>query len=229
MKNQAANSSNKENSTMKKKTFYHLVLDRSGSMGSCWEEAIQVIDNQLLDLKRIQKENPDSEIIFSFCAFNQLLHFSDELMNTETSKIDWKLIFPYGMTALYDAIGESIEFLKEKAGKSLEEKNSDVVMLVLTDGLENSSKKHLGPEIKNMMESCEQTEKWNFLFLAADLDVVHVTREFNRGKRNSLNFDKSMMGSALGMVSAELSNFVKSKNTETKKRKFFDDGDDLAF
>ena len=213
---------------MKKKTYYHLVLDRSGSMSSCWEEAIQVIDNQLLDLRRIQTENPDSEIIFSLCAFNQALHFSDRLMNAETSKIDWKTIFPYGMTALYDAIGESIEFLKDKAGQSLEEKYSDVIMLILTDGLENSSNKYLGPEIKKMIEACEQTEKWNFLFLAAGLDVQQVTREFDRGRRNSLNFNKSMMASAVGMVSDELANFVKSKNTGTKKKDFFED-DGLSF
>ena len=214
---------------MKKKTYYHLVLDRSGSMSSCWEEAIQVIDKQLLDLRRIQIENPDSEIIFSLCAFNQELHFSDDLMNAETSKIDWKTIFPYGMTALYDAIGVSIEFLKDKAGQSLEEKHSDVIMLILTDGLENSSAKYLGPEIKKMIEACEQTEKWNFLFLAAGLDVEQVTREFDRGRRNSLNFNKSMMASAVSRVSDELSNFVKSKNTGTKKKEFFKDGDDLAF
>lgn len=225
MENQAANSSNKENSTIKKKTYYHLVLDRSGSMSSCWEEAIQVIDQQLLDLKRIQTENLDSEIIFSLCAFNQSLHFSDELMGAETSIIDWKTIFPYGMTALFDAIGESIEYLKDKAGSSLEEKYSDVVMLILTDGLENSSNKYLGPEIKKMIEACEQTEKWNFLFLAAGLDVEQVTREFDRGRRNSLNFNKSMMASAIGRVSEELSDFVKSKNTGTRKREFFDDGD----
>lgn len=214
---------------MKKKTYYHLVLDRSGSMSSCWEEAIQVIDKQLLDLKRIQTENPDSEIIFSLCAFNQVLRFSEGLMNVETAKIDWTNIFPDGMTALYDAIGKSIEFVKKKTGASLLEQDSDVVMLVLTDGHENSSKVHSGMDVKEMIQACEKTEKWNFLFLGAGLDVTEVTRDLDRGRKNSMSFDKSMMAFALNRVSDELSYFVKSKNTGAKKKEFFKDGDDLAF
>ncbi len=214
---------------MKKKTFYHLVLDRSGSMSSCWEEGKQVIDQQLQDLKRIQTENPDAEIIFSLCAFNQALWFSEELMNVETAKIDWTTIYPDGMTALYDAIGESIEFVKKKAGAGLSEQDSDVVMLVLTDGHENSSKVHSNMDVKEMIQACERTEKWNFLFLGAGLDVTEVTRDLDRGKKNSMSFNKSKMASAVAMVSEELSDFVKSKGSGKKKREFFNDGDDLAF
>jgi len=212
----------------KKKTYYHLVLDRSGSMNSCWQEATQVINRQIKDLSRIQAENPDSAIIFSLCAFNQVLQFSEELMNVETAKIDWTTIFPDGMTALFDAVGKSIEFVEEKAGEGLSENDSDVVMLVLTDGHENASKTYSGIDVKEMILACERTEKWNFLFLGAGLDVTEVTREFDRGNRNSLNFNKGQIASAMGMVSEELSEFVKSKNTGNKKKNFFEE-DDFGF
>jgi len=212
----------------KKKTYYHLVLDRSGSMNSCWQEATQVINRQIKDLTRIQAENPDTAIIFSLCAFNQVLRFSEELMNVETAKIDWTTIFPDGMTALFDAIGKSIEFVKEKAEEGLNENDSDVVMLVLTDGHENASKTHSGMNVKEMIQACERSEKWNFLFLGAGLDVSEVTRDLDRGNKNSMSFEKAKLASAMGMVSEELNEFVKSKNTGNKKRNFFDDGD-LSF
>jgi uncharacterized protein YegL len=214
--------------TSKKKTYYHLVLDRSGSMNSCWQEATQVINRQIKDLNRIQSENPDTAIIFSLCAFNQALRFSEELMNVETVKIDWTTIYPDGMTALFDAVGKSIEFVKEKAGEGLNENDSDVVMLVLTDGHENASKTHSGMDVKEMIQACERTEKWNFLFLGAGLDVSEVTRDLDRGKRNSMSFEKSKMASAMGMVSEELSEFVKSKNSGKKKKDFFE-GDEFSF
>ncbi len=213
---------------MKKKTYYHLVLDRSGSMDSCWEEGKQVINRQLQDLNRIQSENPDAEILFSLCAFNQLHQFSHELMNVETAKIDWTSIYPDGMTALYDAIGLSIGYIKEKAGEGLKETDADVVMLVLTDGHENSSKLHTGMDVKEMIQACEGTEKWNFLFLGAGLDVTDVTKELERGRRNSMSFDKSQMASVMMLVNEELDEFVKSKSSGKKKRDFFKE-DDLSF
>jgi len=35
----------------KKKTYYHLVLDRSGSMADCWEEAKRLFTEQLQKIR----------------------------------------------------------------------------------------------------------------------------------------------------------------------------------
>ena len=225
MKNQSTTSPNGETISMKKKTYYHLVLDRSGSMQSCWAEARQVINSQLLDLNRIQTENPNSEIIFSYCGFNQVLQFSEELMNVENATIDWSTIYPDGMTSLYDAIGESIDFIKKKAGEGLKSDDSDVVMLVMTDGHENASRKHTAMDIKEMIQACEQTEKWNFLFLGAGLDVTEVTRALDRGNRNSFSFEKQRIRASFNLVNEEIEDYIKQKERNQKKRDFFDKGD----
>lgn len=225
MNNQSTTSQNGENPTMKKKTYYHLVLDRSGSMQSCWAEAQQVINNQLLDLKRIQTENPNSEIIFSYCGFNEVLQFSEELMNVENAKIDWSAIYPDGMTALFDAIGESIDFIKKKAGEGLNSDDSDVVMLIMTDGHENASKRHTAADIKEIIQVCERTEKWNFLFLGAGLDVTEVTKDLDRGNRNSFSFDKKSFKTSFNLVNDEIEDYIKQKERNQKKRDFFDKGD----
>lgn len=225
MKNQFTTSPNRETIPMKKKTYYHLVLDRSGSMLSCWSEVRQVIKIQLLGLKRIQTENPNSEIIFSYCGFNQVLQFSEKLMNVENATIDWSTIYPDGMTSLYDAIGESIDFVKKKAGEELKSEDSDVVMLVMTDGHENASRKHTALDIKEIIQSCEQTEKWNFLFLGAGLDVRDVTSAFDRGNRNSFSFEKQTIITSFNIVNDEIEDYIKQKERNQKKRDFFDKGD----
>jgi len=143
----------------KKTTYYHLVLDRSGSMSSCWSEVREVIDKQLLDLKRVQEENASSELIFSFCAFDNALRFSQALMPVIQARMDWELIYPNGSTSLNDAIGESISYIKEKVGPALSEADADVVMLILTDGYENSSRTYSAKAVKELMEACEETGK----------------------------------------------------------------------
>ena len=207
----------------KKTTYYHLVLDRSGSMDSCWQEARQVIDSQLRDLKRIQEENTNSSLIFSYCGFNQVLRFGDNLMPVDQASINWELIYPDGMTSLNDAIGESIHYLNQKAGAALSDADADVVMLILTDGLENSSKQYSPTAIKTLMETCEQSGKWNFLFLGAGLEVTEVTNAYARGDRNAMSFSKDNFAASFKEVNKELEDYVKQKELNIKKSKFFKD------
>jgi hypothetical protein len=206
---------------MKKTTYYHLVLDKSGSMDSCWDEAKQVITNQINELARVQSENPESQILFSFCAFNQVPQLSKEITNIQDVLIDWGNIYPDGMTALYDAIGISIAFIKEKAGKDLESIHADVVILILTDGYENASQRYSGQTIKEMIQAHEQTEKWNFLFMAAGLDISDVTSELDRNNRNSFSFAKTEFKKSFELLNDELEDYIKSKSKDQKKKGFF--------
>ena len=139
----------------KKTTYYHLILDRSGSMDSCWMETKQVIDKQLLDLQRIQTENPNSQLIFSYCGFNQVLQFGERLMPIDQAKMDWERIFPDGMTSLNDAIGESIHYLNQKIGAALSDADADVIVLIMTDGHENSSKQYSATAVIREGEGAE--------------------------------------------------------------------------
>ncbi len=207
----------------KKTTYYHLVLDRSGSMDSCWAEAKQVIDKQLLDLQRVQEENSKSELIFSYCAFNQVLRFGESLMLMSQARLDWERIYPDGMTALNDAIGESIHYLNQNIGTALSDADADVIMLIMTDGHENSSKQYTATAVKTLMETCEQTGKWNFLFLGAGLDVTEVTAAYDRGDKNAYSFAKASLSMSFKKVNSELEDYVKQKEQNIKKSKFFKD------
>jgi uncharacterized protein YegL len=205
----------------KKTTYYHLVLDRSGSMDSCWQEARQVIDNQLRDLKRIQEENSNSTLIFSYCGFNQVLRFGEGMMPVDQASINWEEIYPDGMTALNDAIGESLHYLNQKAGAALSDADADVIVLIMTDGLENSSKQYSPTAIKTLMETCERSGKWNFLFLGAGLEVTDVTDAYARGDKNAMSFSKDNFAASFKVVNQELADYVKLKEQNQKKTKFF--------
>ena len=205
----------------KKTTYYHLVLDRSGSMDSCWLETKQVIDKQLLDLQRIQTENPNSQLIFSYCGFNQVLQFGERLMPIDQAKLDWERIFPDGMTSLNDAIGESIHYLNQKVGVALSDADADVIVLIMTDGHENSSKQYSATAVKTLMESCEQSGKWNFLFLGAGLEVTEVTNTYARGDKNAMSFSKDNFAASFKEVNKEIEEYVKEKEQNRKKSSFF--------
>ena len=101
--------------------------------------------------------------------------------------------------------------------------DADVVMLILTDGLENSSKQYSPTAIKTLMETCERSGKWNFLFLGAGLEVTEVTNAYARGDRNAMSFSKDNFAASFKEVNKELEDYVKQKEQNIKKSKFFKD------
>ncbi len=206
---------------MKKHTYYHLVLDKSGSMDSCWKEARQSFESQLKGFKEKKQEYADQELFFSYCAFNQALRFSEGVMPISQAAIDWSVIYPDGMTALYDAIGNSIQFLKTQLGAQLENEHADVVILILTDGLENSSRIFNGQEVKRQINELELGGKWTFLFLGAGLNVEEATSELDRKGKNTFSFEKTEIMSSMVTVNEEIHDFMKLKSSGQKKDIFF--------
>ena len=143
------------------------------------------------------------------------------MMPVNQASINWEQLYPDGMTALNDAIGESIHYLNKKVGAALSDADADVIMLIMTDGHENSSKQYSPTAIKTLMETCERSGKWNFLFLGAGLEVTAVTDAYARGDKNAMSFSKDNFAASFKVVNQELADYVKLKEQNQKKTKFF--------
>ena len=56
-----------------KKTYYQLLLDRSGSMSSCAEEAVSGFNEQVQQIKSLQEKYPEQEFLVSLTTFNEAM------------------------------------------------------------------------------------------------------------------------------------------------------------
>ncbi|WP_152520439.1 hypothetical protein [Cyclobacterium qasimii] len=148
------------------------------------------------------------------------MKFSPGIVPISEAEIDWREIYPNGMTSLYDAIGSSIQYLKSKLRIALENDKTDVVMLILTDGFENSSKIFNAHEVKYLIEELELNEKWTFLFLGAGLNVEEATKELNRKGKNSFSFEKNSIENSIDFVSEEINDFLALKSRGVKRVPF---------
>ena len=77
-----------------------------------------------------------------------------------------------GNTALFDAIGRTIQETKERVKPG----TADVVFVITTDGLENASQEYSGSQIKDMITECETDYGWHFMYLAANDDAFEQHR-----------------------------------------------------
>jgi len=87
---------------------------------------------------------------------------------------------PRGSTALYDAIGRTIASLGERLKKKPEAKRPEkVIVVIITDGFENSSREYKYKQIADMIK--HQTEKysWSFMYLGANQDAIASAEHLN--------------------------------------------------
>ena len=133
-----------------------IILDSSGSMQSCakatisgFNEQIDAIQSEANKFNRQDNTfitltvfNSKPEIVFSHESINKLQHLSE------------KDYCPEGMTALYDAIGQTITNLKSKS--DIDHHKNGYLIIIMTDGMENASKEYREADIANLSQHLQQ-------------------------------------------------------------------------
>lgn len=142
-----------------------VVLDRSGSMRSCQEDAEGGL-NTFIDEQRKQA----GETLFTLVQFDTEYEFVHR--GVPIQHVGQCRLVPRGMTALLDAVGRAIVETGERLAAMPEAARPGlVVFVILTDGQENSSKEYSRAQIKDLIEHQQNVYKWQFTFLGANQDA----------------------------------------------------------
>jgi len=91
----------------------------------------------------------------------------------EVKPLTRETFVPRASTPLYDAMGKAIIDLDDRLRKMPEAtRPAKVILVVVTDGQENSSAEFGKAEITKMIEAKKKELDWQFVFLSADLDAM---------------------------------------------------------
>ena len=150
--------------TKKLKTYVAFVLDRSGSMHTISEEAVEGYNAHI----RKFKENTDEqEVIVSLVTFNSNVYEHYWLENVkDQEEANQKDYNPGGTTALLDAMGYTIDKLQEST--DINDENNAYVVITISDGQENASKHVSDGNLKNKISALQKTGRWTFTFMGCD-------------------------------------------------------------
>jgi hypothetical protein len=146
-----------------------VILDESGSMENIRNNML----DSLNDLIKEQKQITGRPATFSLIKFNQDINANKENIPLE----DMNLLtpedyHPNGSTALYDAIGYAINRFRNER---------DVLMVIITDGQENASKKFNKQYVSSKLDEKQKYNNWSYVYLSCDLNT------FQQGQSMGLN------------------------------------------
>lgn len=184
---------------LNEKTHLICILDRSGSMSNIMSDSIGGFNTFL----KQQKELPDEATITVVLFDDRYEMIYDNVDIKKAEELTDKVWFARGTTALYDAIGKTINTEKGNFKKLGSEKPSKVLCCIVTDGHENASKEYNDNAIKKLIKSCED-ESWSFIYLAANQIASEVGNSFGISVGNTYTYTTNSTG--ISNMSMNMSN-----------------------
>ncbi len=114
---------------------------------------------------------------------------------------------PKGMTAMYDAIGATIDSVYTKLKDT--KNKSKVIFLIMTDGEENSSEEYTQKSVFELIEKRKKTDKWAFLFIGANIDTIKSGGNMGISRGNTMSYSNTNNGVNIAYMnmSASVSRF----------------------
>lgn len=169
------------------------ILDRSGSMCGLESDTIGGFNSMINKQKKEEGTALVSTVLFDDTA--DVIH--DRVNINEIQPMTEKEYFTQGCTALIDALGGAIKHIKNihKYARK-EDVPEHTIFVIITDGMENSSRKYSSDEVKKMVE--EQKEKgWEFLFIGANIDAVETAKMYGIDEDRAVNYNCDSEGTGI--------------------------------
>jgi hypothetical protein len=179
-------------------THYVLVIDRSGSMHSIRADAQGGINQFIKDQIALP-----GRATLSLYDFNWDVRtvFNFRKLSPEDN---WTYrLGPSGGTALLDAVGFAVTEVGEKLDALPEaERPGKVVVLITTDGEENSSREYTLAQVKKLVTRQQDKYGWQFSYIGANVDAFANGASLGIGQDQSLSYAATPRGTKMSMAAA---------------------------
>lgn len=143
-------------------------VDRSGSMESIRKDMIGGFNAFLKEQRKVPTDCKVS--FYQFDTYDPLVETVYEQRELLiVPDLTEETFVPRGSTPLYDAVATVIRKLEERLSKTTDfDKPEKVLIVIITDGEENSSQEWHAEQVKQMIEDKTEKAGWSFVYLGAN-------------------------------------------------------------
>lgn len=184
-----------------------LVLDRSGSMQDIRSDAQGGVNAFIQE----QAAEP-GEARLTLVQFDTEYEFVHR--GVPIGEVPPYELVPRGATALLDAVGRAINETGSRLGKMDEaERPGLVIFVIVTDGLENSSREFTLEKVREMIEHQQSVYSWQFTFLAANQDAFESGGRMGLDPSGTAGYTSATVAAAHMHTSAKVSRMRKARSS----------------
>lgn len=172
------------------KAMICLILDRSGSMGGRETDVVNGVNSFLEEQRKIPEAASIAFVRFDSEAIER---FRPMVPLAECKPLERSEYQPRGGTPLLDAVGRTLTEMQEDWRRLQPDR---AILVIVTDGEENSSREYKKSKIKEMIEARQNSGKWAVIYLGANVDAFHEAGSMGVWAANSAGYQNTAMGTA---------------------------------
>lgn len=192
----------------------YFLLDRSGSMESI---AGDVVGGFNTFVASQQADGPDAVMtLIQFDTQDPFEVLADAVSIGEVPALTRTSFQPRGGTPLLDAVGQTIGTATDRQAsrKAAAEPEEEILVVIFTDGEENSSSTYSGEAIRQLI-AAKEALGWTFAYLGANQDAFATGAKLGIDRGNVLNYVADTRGA--DMAFSDLSTNVSSKRAKMRR------------
>ena len=195
---------------------YTFVLDASGSMSREVPEVLDELNRQLVELKEKyeQTERPCRITIVKFDTRYEVLRDQEFIQDIEL--ITDREYYAGGMTALYDTIGMSIKRGDARIDFKVKRGDAEALVVVFTDGGENSSREFSGHAIQDLLKDYQEREGWEIALIGTDMSAIMDMGRRNMRRDKMRHYEQHQKREALYNLSQSVSEYYTGEDVKFK-------------
>jgi len=193
------------------KVLVNFIQDRSGSMQSVWQETLSGFR---VFVNNLRQKGPQEgvEYLFSLTTFDTLVE--TPVIAQPIASVDPDILAkhgPRGSTALYDAVGITIQNTDEHRHDA-----EKIIVVVVTDGHENSSREWTKDRLHSAVDAKLNAGNWTFTYLGTQPETWDDAQAFGVSRGSTGSYRPGMSVPAYAAVAGSVHRLSSSRLSSSR-------------
>ena len=190
-----------------KKILISFIQDRSGSMQDVWDETFNGFKTYVKDMVADQQKDSEVEYLFSLTTFDTVI--DTPYLGKRMTDVDPEILKQYGPrggTALYDAVGKTLQAHDEDKNITFDK----AIVVIVTDGHENSSREWSKAALHAAIDERIKRGNWTFTYLGTQPETWDDATSLGVGVGASATYTAANAGATYATMAAASANMARS-------------------